>query len=107
MQPIVSMMHQYGETAVVHHSDGTDTTVVGFFEPASKSQSKLAPSPLGQRWQDCYTYLGPPDVSINGCVLQWRGRSFGVSHGHLVYLGGEPCHYWALLSPKGENAHDA
>ncbi len=84
--------------------NGEEATVCAFFEPTSQSEAKLSPSPVGQRYQDCYTYIGPPDVAVGGCAITWRGRTFGASHGHLVYLGGEPCHYWALLSPRGEEA---
>ena len=98
------MMQLYGESATVLHPSGEESTVLAFFELASKSEAKLTPSPVGQRYQDCYTYIGPPDVAVGGCTITWRGRTFGASHGHLVYLGGEPCHYWALLSPRGEEA---
>ena len=62
-----------------------------------------AVSPLGfaddRRWR-CVTRMAVDD----GDRVAFQGRSFRVRNARAVYLGGELCHYEAILTAEGEAA---
>lgn len=71
-------------------------------EEAGKAEP-YAVSPLGfaddRRWR-CVTRMAVDD----GDRVAFQGRSFRVRNARAVYLGGELCHYEAILTAEGEAA---
>ena len=94
----------YGQTVTLTHAGETaeGKAVLQAMEEAGKAEP-YAVSPLGfaddRRWR-CVTRMAVDD----GDRVAFHGRSFRVRNARAVYLGGELCHYEAILTAEGEAA---
>ena len=67
-----------------------------------REREQRLPSPLGQRPEDRYLYLGPAGIPLEAgrSQVEWKGRAFEVQSAHLV----GDSHWWALLRPRDREA---
>ena len=94
----------YGQSVTLTH-DGTAAAVRAFLQ-ATEEAGKAAPyavSPLGfaddRRWR-CITRAAIAD----GDQVTFQDLRFRVRNARAVYLGGELCHYEAVLTAEREAA---
>ena len=98
------ILRAYGQTATLTHAGETaeGKAFLQAMEEAGKAEP-YAVSPLGfaddRRWR-CVTRMAVDD----GDRVAFQGRSFRVRNARVVYLGGELCHYEAILTAEGEAA---
>ena len=74
-----------------------------FLQPVlDREREQRLPSPLGQRPEDRYLYLGPADIPLEAgrSQVEWKDRAFEVQSAHLV----GDSHWWALLRPRDREA---
>ena len=98
------ILRAYGQSVTV--TRGRETAEGKAFLQAMEEAAKAEPyavSPLGfsddRRWR-CITRMAVDD----GDRVAFRGRNFRVRNARAVYLGGELCHYEAILTAEREAA---
>ena len=98
------ILRAYGQTVTLTHAG--ETAEGKAFLQAMEETGKAEPyavSPLGfaddRRWR-CITRMALED----GARVAFQGRSFRVRNARAVYLGGELCHYEAVLTAEREAA---
>ena len=98
------ILKTYGQRVTV--TQGGETAEGTAFLQAMEETGKAEPyavSPLGfaddRRWR-CITRMALED----GARAAFQGRSFRVRNARAVYLGGELCHYEAVLTAEREAA---
>ena len=98
------ILRAYGQSVTV--TRGRETAEGKAFLQAMEEAGKAEPyavSPLGfaddRRWR-CITRAAVAD----GDRVGFQGRSFRVRNARTVYLGGELCHYEAILTAEREAA---
>ena len=98
------ILRAYGQTVTLTHAGETAEGKASLqaMEEAGKAEP-YAVSPLGfadDRCWRCVTRMAVDD----GDQVAFQGRSFRVRNARAVYLGGELCHYEAILTAEGEAA---
>ena len=101
---VEKIMKQYG-TDMVLTSGGEEKAVRGFFRAVNshswQSMEKNA-TPLGERSQGQYTYIGPADMTVaEGDSVTVAGKTYLFRRVEPYYYGTEAIYCWGLCIEKG------
>ena len=96
-------LEKYGQPVQIFPAEGAGTACRAFVQPLweKKDRWQAVPTPLGAVCPDRWLYLGPPEMPLEGMeggYLQMGARRFAVMRAQPVYLGGEVCHWRAVLA---------
>lgn len=98
-----SILARYGQNVTLRREGMEDQALRAFLQPVlDREREQRLPSPLGQRPEDRYLYLGPSGIPLEAgrSQVEWKGRAFEVQSAHLV----GDSHWWALLRPGDREA---
>ena len=98
-----SLLAMYGQEVTLRLEGMEDRPLRAFLQPVlDREREQRLPSPLGQRPEDRYLYLGPADIPLEAgrSQVEWKDRAFEVQSAHLV----GDSHWWALLRPRDREA---
>lgn len=98
-----SLLAMYGQEVTLRLEGMEDRPLRAFLQPVlDREREQRLPSPLGQRLEDRYLYLGPADIPLEAgrSQVEWKDRAFEVQSAHLV----GDSHWWALLRPRDREA---
>ncbi len=103
-----TLLSRYGQ--MVHlHGEGAqeDTLCMAFLQAVpDRREEQRVPTPLGLAWQKRFLYLGHPGGDLNALgdkgYISWKGGRYRVRTAHLVYVGQQANHWWAMLEPMEE-----
>ena len=102
------LLDQYGQIAEVFPQEGGEGIPArAFLQPLREKREAALPSPLGIGRRDRFLYLGDPEVfpgEPGQGIVRWNGRCFDLMNVQAVYVGNTLSHWWAVLSPRDEEA---
>ena len=95
------ILDRYGQEVTVER-EGEAETVRAFLQPVTE-RDEVVPEIAGTGWLDgrLWLYLGREAVE-SGDFVSWNGRRFRVRSGRPHYIGGELCHWRAVLERARE-----
>lgn len=109
-EEFLRVLRKYGNSVSVYRAGAeTPETGLAFLQPILNrgSGEQELPTSLGTVCQDQFLYLGDPDLSLeqlgDGYVL-CGGVKYTVRTAQPIRWGGELHHWWAVLTPRDEEA---
>ena len=100
-QEWAAILARFGQEVTLTAPEGEPVAVRAFVQPILDRQPQLVPSPLGERREERWLYLGPPEQALTAgeTAVLWDGRGFTVETARQVWAGNSPSHWWAVLRP--------
>ena len=101
-----SILARFGQEVTLTDPKGESVSVQAFVQPILERQPQLEPSPLGERREERWLYLGPPENALTAgeTGVTWGDRNFVVETARQVWAGDGPSHWWAVLRPEDKEA---
>lgn len=105
-QEWAAILARFGQEVALSAPEGEPVAVRAFVQPILDRQPQLVPSPLGERREERWLYLGPPENALTAgeTAAVWNGRKFSVETARQVWAGSAPSHWWAVLRPEDKEA---
>ena len=105
-QEWAAILARFGQEVTLTAPEGEPVSLRAFVQPRLDRQPQLVPSPLGERREERWLYLGPPENALTAgeTVAVWNGRKFSVETARQVWAGISPSHWWAVLRPEDKEA---
>ena len=101
-----AILARFGQEVTLTGPGAEKFSVRAFVQPILERQPQLEPSPLGERREERWLYLGPPENALTAgeTGVTWGDRNFVVETARQVWAGDGPSHWWAVLRPEDKEA---
>ena len=96
------ILQGYG-TELTIEGGAEDVTCRAFLQPVrSAGTHETKQTPLGRVLPGEAVYIGPPDVSIEGCTVLRGTERWRVRRTEQILVGDETVYLWGALTREGE-----